>query len=348
MKQNIDIAQLKSWFLNARRDLPWRETSEPYAIWVSEIMLQQTQVAVVIPYYLRWMQRFPTIRHLAAADLDEVIKIWEGLGYYSRARNLHEGAKYIVDHWNGELPNQEEQLKLMKGLGPYTIGAILSFAFHQKRAAVDGNVLRVISRHFQLEEEITKASTQRAIRLLVESILPDDESWIINEALIELGATLCQRKAQCTRCPLKQTCLSFRNGRTDEFPIKKAGPATTHLYRSVAIIECEREYLVRKGKKGEVMADLYEFPFFESDKKGQTSKQLLNNLKGQHQLKGSVVRKLPVVVHSFTRYQAHLEPFHVTISDKYAVEGFDWKPMEALQHLAFSAGHRRILQHLLT
>ena len=155
-------------------------------------MLQQTQVAVVIPYFLHWMQRFPTIHHLAKASLDEVVKAWEGLGYYSRVRHLHEAAKYLVEHFNGQLPSEEEDLKKIKGLGPYTIGAILSFAFHQKKAAVDGNVIRVLTRYFGLEEDISKVATVNKLRQLAQELLPDEEPWIVNEALIELGATLCQ------------------------------------------------------------------------------------------------------------------------------------------------------------
>ena len=137
----MDNKKLKQWFINEKRDLPWRENPSPYAVWVSEMMLQQTQVSVVIPYFMRWMDRFPSIRALASADISEVIKVWEGLGYYSRARYLHEGARYIVEHFGGELPSDEESLKKIKGIGPYTIGAIRSFAFHQRTSAVDGNVM---------------------------------------------------------------------------------------------------------------------------------------------------------------------------------------------------------------
>ena len=185
----LDFYPLKKWFLIEQRDLPWRKINDPYAIWISEIMLQQTQVAVVIPYYLKWMQRFPTIQALAEAESDEVIKMWEGLGYYSRARNLHAGARYLIEFFGGILPNNESDLAKIKGLGPYTIGALLSFAFHQKKAAVDGNVMRVMARCYELDDDIAKSKTQKKIRHLVEEILPEDESWIVNEALIELGAT---------------------------------------------------------------------------------------------------------------------------------------------------------------
>ncbi len=310
-------------------------------------MLQQTQAAVVIPYYLRWMKCYPTIHHLAEADISEVIKLWEGLGYYSRARRLHAGARYIVDHFNGVMPNSAEQLMQIKGLGPYTIGAILSFAFHQKKAAVDGNVLRVLTRYFQISEDIAKASTQQKIRHLTEEILPEKDPWIFSEALIELGATICQRKAQCSRCPLNQNCLSFRHNTVENFPVKARGPKTSYLTRAVAVIECRGEYLLRQGKKDEIMADLYEFLYFEcQENEVISSNRLLNKLESEYQIKAAPVLKLPSVKHSFTRYQVLLEVFHLRVDQKMSIKDFEWRSLGDLHKLPFSSGHRRILQAL--
>lgn len=342
----INIDRLRNWFLAEKRDLPWRETSDPYAIWISEVMLQQTQAAVVIPYYLRWMERFPTIKDLADAPINEVIKLWEGLGYYSRGRNLHEGARYLLENCNGQVPSNEEQLNNLKGLGPYTIGAILSFAFHQKKAAVDGNVLRVIARYFQLNDDITKISTQKKIRQLVESFLPENEHWIINEALIELGATICQRKAKCSQCPLSAGCLSYQNDCVENFPVKKCAPKTTFLFRTVAVIECGGEFLVQQRGADEIMAGLYEFPFFESNEKGISSKYLLQLIKKELKLQAKTIQPLPKQKHSFTRYQVHLEPMLVNISNKKDVANSEWMSLKDLQMVAFSSGHRRIFQHL--
>lgn len=343
MMKKFDTQSLKNWFLENKRDLPWRDTQNPYAVWVSEVMLQQTQVAVVIPYFLRWMERFPTIRSLAESPVDEVIKLWEGLGYYSRARNLHQGARYIVEHFDGKLPNNEKDLQQIKGLGPYTIGAILSFAFHQKKAAVDGNVLRVIARCFDLDDDIAKQTTNKKFRTLVESILPENESWIINEALIELGATVCQRKAQCTMCPLQGCCLALKKGRADELPIKSKGPKTTHLCRSVAVIEYKRKFLVRRGKKGEIMADLYEFPFFEKTDLLET----MELVQAHYGLKPVSSARLPQVTHSFTRYQVKLEPTLIVVRQMIHLTDFEWLTLDEMKALPFSSGHRRIFQCLL-
>lgn len=346
MSYQLDWKSLKAWFTAEKRDLPWRCTRDPYAIWISEIMLQQTQVAVVLPYFLRWMQQFPTIHHLAQASLDEVIKAWEGLGYYSRARHLHQGAQYLVEHFQGQLPQEEELLKKIKGIGPYTIGALLSFAFHQKKAAVDGNVLRVLTRYFGFEEDIAKPATVNKLRQLADALLPDEEPWIISEALIELGATTCQRKARCSACPLKETCVSFTQGLTDSLPVKSKGAKTEYLYRAVAVIQAGGSYLVKRGEKGAIMSDLYEFPYFEVTKEGLSVQELQIKLTDTHGLQIMPQDSLEEVKHGFTRYQVHLYPFLFMCQQPITVPGFEWLAVEDLQKLAFSSGHRRVFQQL--
>ena len=252
---------LKSWFQFSQRDLPWRKKTDPYAVWVSEIMLQQTQVSVVKEYYLRWMSRFPTIAALAAAPLEEVIKMWEGLGYYSRARNLHNAALFIMDKYGGKLPASREELSQVKGLGPYTIGAILSFAFHQRAAAVDGNTIRVLCRYYGIFEEIQKSSTLKKIWKIAEEILPREEPWLVVEGLIELGATICKRDPHCTLCPLQDKCVANNYGFQRLLPKKGKKVEMTFLSRQVFVIAFEAELLVKKGQAGKLMADPHEFPY---------------------------------------------------------------------------------------
>lgn len=345
MKPFLDSARLKQWFLETRRDLPWRHQPTPYAVWISEMMLQQTQVAVVIPYFLRWMERFPTIESLANASLDTVIKEWEGLGYYSRARYLHEGAKKIVSDFQGQLPNQEIQLKAIKGLGPYTIGAILSFAFHQKKAAVDGNVLRVLARYFQIEEDIAKPATVKRLRQLAEEVLPEEESWIVNEGLIELGATVCQRKPTCSLCPLQTTCLAYRHNVADQLPIKSKQTKTEYLYRTVIVLTASPDlYLICRRQKGEIMSDLHEFPYFETDSEGLTESELHEKIENHFGLAVQTKYFFPSVNQSFTRYQARLNPVWLHCAFPKPIQGADWISLSDLQQLAFSSGHRRIFQ----
>lgn len=342
-----EIEKLKEWFLSQRRDLPWRENPSPYAVWVSEVMLQQTQVSVVIPYFLQWMERFPTIKALATASVEEVVKQWEGLGYYSRARNLHEGARYIVENYAGELPCSESELRKIKGLGPYTVGAILGFAFRQKAAAVDGNVLRVLSRFYALLDDISKTKTVKSIQKMAHDLLPDEEPWVISEALIELGATICTRTPKCSQCPLKAGCQGFLTGKAHELPVKSAATAVTPLFRAVAVIVSKGHVLVRQGEKGKVMADLYEFPYFEMKNAETDVEYHTKQVKAELKLQVDWQQSFPSVKHSFTRYRALLIPNLFHANKQVSINGFEWHSFESLKTLPFSSGHRRILNHLL-
>lgn len=335
-----DIRQLRHWFLSNARDLPWRGNPSPYEVWVSEVMLQQTQVSVVIPYFLQWMERFPTIAHLANAKEEEVIKLWEGLGYYSRARNLHAGAKQIMAEFQGELPNCPEKLQTIKGLGPYTIGAVLNFAFKQKAPAVDGNVLRVLCRYYNIHDDITKTNTQKTIREKVLSILPENEPWVISEAFIELGAKVCNRTPDCPKCPLREGCEARKHGQAQELPRRKERPAVTVLHRPTGIIVCDQYVLLKPASKGAIMQGLYEFPFVEGSTEEVTP--LLNWMKEQKLKQANNPVSLETVTHGFTRYQAFLYPYLIHVKEKNVIEDYVWVNIEELDSLPFSSGHRRI------
>jgi A/G-specific adenine glycosylase len=323
---------LKQWFLREARNLPWRGNPTPYAVWVSEVMLQQTQVSVVKDYFLRWMKRFPTIEVLSAAPLEEVIKMWEGLGYYSRARNLHAAARFLVEKYAGSLPSTRSELSEVKGLGPYTIGAILSFAFHQKAAAVDGNVIRVLSRYFAIEDDVQKSATLKKIWAIAEEILPESQPWLIAEGLIELGASVCKREAACWACPLRQGCSAFKQGRQEELPKKGKKAEITSLSRDVFIILHEESLLLKKGLEGQVMAGLYEFPYVERKK-----------MSFPFSFAAKKVKKLPETEHHFTRFKVKLYPTFWRAAEKPELPGHEWISLKEIHRHPFSAGHRKIL-----
>lgn len=340
--KNFPTQLLKEWFLENRRSLPWREEPTPYRVWISEVMLQQTQVAVVIPYYNKWMESFPSIEALAKAPIEHVLKCWEGLGYYSRARNLHQAAAYILKYYGGELPSQSEELSQIKGIGSYTQGAIRSFAFRQKAVAVDGNVRRVLSRFLALEENVDTSSASKLLHEFMENILPDEEPWLVTEGLIELGATICMKKAKCQECPLIHQCAAFRHHLQDLLPKKKPRPATILLNRQVAVIINRGHYLLQKGERGRVMADLYEFPYLEAEtEQGIKEKfEVLLNVELKY------IKPLPFQHHGFTRYRVRLFPHLMEasqLSDRYL-----WKKKEELSFLPFSSGHKRVLKTLLS
>lgn len=346
-EQPINWDSLRRWFFLNRRQLPWRENSSPYAVWVSEVMLQQTQVAVVIPYFERWMRLFPTVEALALAEREDVIKAWEGLGYYSRARNLHDGARYLLENHGGELPETALLLSKVKGVGPYTVGAIRSFAFKQKAAAVDGNVLRVMARYFGIEDAVDQGKTRKEIEERVESLLPEREPWVVMEALIELGALVCQKKADCQSCPLKTRCLAFQQNKVAELPRKGKKIPTTLLHRLVAIIQSKQGVLLKQGERGKVMADLWEFPYFEHFEPVTDIQTWQETVESHFSLSLSYKAPLPEVSHGFTRYRALLYPHIWQTEGVTAVDGYEWVELRDLKKIPFSSGHRRLLTFLL-
>lgn len=341
-EKNAIIPDLIEWFKNTKRQFPWRSPKcTPYAIWVSEVMLQQTRAEVVVPYFLRWMEQFPTIGSLASADEDVVIKTWEGLGYYGRARRLWQGARFLKENHAESLPSSYEELLEIPGFGPYTAGAVASFAFHQKEAAVDGNVARVMSRLFAIEEDVEKNNTQRLIRELVLGALPDEEPWVAMEALIELGALVCKKTPYCHLCPFERVCEAKRLNIVQRLPSKKQKPLSKFLERDVILLHYEGQVLVRRVQQGQVMAGLYEFPYFE--RKSQSLEDLLRERFSVDAICQAV---LDPVNQSFTRFRVRLYPSFWECGEKQAVEGFIWVPLEGLGMLPFSSGHRKILPFL--
>lgn len=341
MTYSFPVSSLIQWFKTHKRDLPWRENMSPYSVWVSEVMLQQTQAITVIPYFNRWMKRFPNPKALADASEQEVIKEWEGLGYYSRARNLHQGAKLLVEAYRGELPNTREELSKIKGIGEYTLGAILSFAFKKKAAAVDGNTLRVLSRFFAIEEDISKGITQKKFQKLAFDILPDKEPEVLVEALIELGATICQKKPRCLLCPLQKDCQSRREGREESFPIKEKKMKKVTLIRHPLLFIWQDNLLVRRCTEGEIMCGLYEFPYFE----GETLPSKIEKyIQDTYFFKAAFKKVLPNEKHSFTVHQVTLFPQVFTLKGYEKLpKDYVFEKIEKLTLLPFSSGHRKVL-----
>lgn len=335
------------WFSKYQRSLPWREERSPYRVWISEVMLQQTQVSVVIPYFNRWMEAFPTIEALAKADIDDVIKLWEGLGYYSRARNLHKAAQFVCAQMEGRLPSCKASLLKIPGIGPYTAGAIAAFAFGEKVAAVDGNVRRVMARLYGIEESIDLGSVQSHIEELALQLLPDSQPEMVVEALIELGALICQKKPHCFDCPLNQECLAHKKGLENKLPIRKARAKITALHRFVYVACCAGHVLVQRQSEKRVMQDLWHFPYIELDSPEFELGSLVEKLKGRlGELKGQVER-LERIKHGFTRYQAHLYPHIWEVERRVSLAGCHWVDFRQLEQLPFCSGHREIRSKLL-
>lgn len=257
--------ELLIWYDRSKRDLPWRRHRDPYFIWVSEIMLQQTRVDTVIPYFHRFIERFPTIRDLAEAPQEDVVKMWEGLGYYSRARNLQAAAQQIVELHDGEMPSEREHVFALKGVGPYTAGAILSIAFNQPEPAVDGNVMRVLSRYFLIEDDIAKPKTRIGMEKIIPGLIPEGRASDFNQALMELGALICTPKSpHCLICPVMEHCRGRIEGMERELPIKTKAKKPRPEQRLAILLEGSGEnegrVLVRRRPKTGLLASMWEIP----------------------------------------------------------------------------------------
>lgn len=248
---NLDVDRLTDWFKANKRDLPWRHTDDPYAIWISEIMLQQTRVDTVIPYYLRFLDALPTLSDLADIDEEKLLKLWEGLGYYSRARNLKTSAQIILQRFNGKFPDTYADILSLKGIGDYSAGAILSRAFHLPYASVDGNVLRVLTRLNEDDSDISSPTTKKFFKEQLEKCRPEDFG-IFNESLMELGATICTPKnAECFRCPLQDQCASHLHGTVSHYPIKGRKVPNRELdYTCLFLYTKDNLFYFEKKEKG--------------------------------------------------------------------------------------------------
>lgn len=341
----FDYDALLEWFDQSKRDLPWRQNPTPYQVWISEVMLQQTKASYVIDYFSRWIQSFPTLASLAHAPLDQVIKQWEGLGYYQRARNLHIAAKQIMAEWGGEIPSCLEKLQKIRGLGPYTTRAILAFGFQQKHIAIDGNVKRVLSRLYMIAEDLTKRAGMRQIEKIAQDIEGKAPSYRVAEAFIELGALICQKTPRCEICPLQKRCKAYEQGKVALYPNLAPKEAPIPLQRAVFLIEHENHLLVRKEKEKKVMEDLYEFLYEEYIPQGGIFWQ--EQLKKRFSSSFSFHCRLPLVKHTFTRYKVTLYPFHMMAPNFFCPSGFEWIDKNQVERLPFSSGHRKILKHFL-
>lgn len=254
-------SRLLSWYHANKRTLPWRGHPSAYAVWVSEIMLQQTRVEAVIPYFETWMRLFPTVRALAKASEQDVLNAWEGLGYYSRARNLHKAARIVLDQYNGEIPRDLEKLRELPGIGRYTLGAIASIAFGMNVAALDGNIKRVYARIFDLAEPVDSPAGEKILWELAEENLPKGNAGDYNQALMDLGATICiPKNPRCLICPLMKPCRARQNGTQNQRPVKTPKKEVPHYVHAAAVIVQRARILLAQRPSEGLLGGMWEFP----------------------------------------------------------------------------------------
>ncbi len=343
--------KLIKWFEANARDLPWRRRRTPYRVWLSEMMLQQTQVDTVIPYFKRFVARFPTVLALADAPLDEVLKLWEGLGYYARARNLHRAAQVVSHELGGRFPRTVEGLLRLPGVGRYSAGAIASLAFGVDAPILDGNVARVLCRVYAIERDPREARTRAALWSLAGSLLPKGRAAQFNEALMELGATVCAPRApKCDVCPIAALCEARRQGIQDRLPIRRAPKVTPHYDVTAAVIRKNGRVLIAQRPPEGMLGGLWEFPGGKR-KPGESLKECLRReIREELRLEIEVDEPITAVKHAYTHFRITLHAFACRVRSgrpqAIGVADFKWVRMSELDRYAFAVTDRKIIETL--
>lgn len=311
MQINKFNTSLFDWYHQTKRDLPFRGIDDPYKIWLSEVMLQQTQVATVIPYFKRWVQSFPTLESVAKADQEHVLKYWEGLGYYSRCRNFHKAAKIVVESFDGIVPDNYDEFRSLPGVGDYTAAAVLSIAFGQPLPVIDGNVKRVMSRVLGLKHlrKHNLSRIQSRLKLEISPQKPGD----FNQAMMELGARVCSPKNPgCGSCPISFTCKAFQLGSPESYPAQIKKSPIPHYEIVAGLIWRNDSFYIQKRQEGGMLAGLWEFPGGKVEKDESLENALLRELKEECGASPKILKKIGTIKHAYTHFKITFHGFHCT------------------------------------
>ncbi len=343
--------RLLTWYAAHARPLPWRGHPDPYAVWVSEVMLQQTQVATVAPYFARWMARFPTVAALAAADEQEVLALWEGLGYYRRARALHRAAQEVVARYGGRLPADPARLQDLPGIGRYTAHAIASLAFGRDVPALDGNAKRVFARVFGVEEAVDTAAGEKRLWALAAEHLPQGQAAAYNQALMDLGATVCTPRApRCASCPLRDLCRARRTGNPEAYPKKRRRAAVPHYTVVAAVIARQGLVLIAQRPPDGLLGNLWEFPGGKVENGETLEAALRREIREELAVEIAVGQAVGVYRHAYTHFKVTLHAFHARLRvgepQPRQVQALRWVPPAALADFPMGKIDRQIAQAL--
>ena len=337
---------LLDWFAQNQRDFPWRKNYEPYEVWICEVMAQQTRMDQLLPYYEHFLKKFPNVTTLANAPYADVLKSWEGLGYYTRAKNLHLAAQEIISKYDGKIPSTKEQLQLLPGFGPYIASAVASIAFEENVVVVDGNVLRVAARFWGDESDIRDNLTKKKFEERLQEILPHGHARNFNQAIMELGALVCvPDKPLCANCPLQSICVAFATNQQNELPQKSPKKKPTQKHFALAVIQQDEKFLV--GKRSEkLLSDMWELPLVEYsplvDSKKKIEQKLNEKLGSSIQL-GS---EIGVVHHQYTHLTQFVHVFNAQLAGKYPPMGFEWCSQKQLNEKALPKVQHKVLELL--
>lgn len=344
--------KLLAWFQKNQRPLPWRKTYEPYQVWISEIMLQQTQVKTVLPYFQRWMKALPTIESVAKASEDRVLKLWEGLGYYSRARNIQKAAKIIVKKSEGKFPPEHEAILSLPGIGKYTAGAIASIAFNQDYPVVDGNVIRVVSRLLNFKKNVRQPQHLKFIWKWAGELFPMGHARQYNQALMELGALICKPQAPlCHACPLKKHCSSYQKGNQNNLPYLGRRPVTESIQVALAVIRRGKKVFIQKRPSFGLMPGLWEFPGGKINAHEKPERAVVREIQEELGIRLKNIRPLTTIDHGYTRFKVRLYCFAADYDEgklklHSAIRG-KWISAKTLSHYPFPAANKKLIRDFL-
>lgn len=351
---NIDLqTNLLAWYDKNKRDLPWRDCDDPYKIWLSEIMLQQTRVDQATPYYERFVNRFPTVYDLAEADQQEVLKVWEGLGYYSRARHLHDAAKLVVEEFDGRVPDSWKEINKLKGVGPYTAAAVLSIAYQKRHAVVDGNVIRVLSRYYGIEDDVRSTKTKNTIQDYADELISEDRPGDFNQALMELGATVCTpANPDCANCPLQAGCVAHKTARTEEIPYKSPAKKRPHHQIGVGIIFNEdNEVLIALRPEDAMLGGLWEFPGGKQEPDEAMEDTVQRELKEELGIDVSIRKPFMKLDHAYSHFKitmhAYLCDLESGAPEPKSSQEIRWISINELEDYPFPKANRRLTEKLM-
>ena len=343
---------LINWYLANHRDLPWRKTSNPYHIWVSEVMLQQTQVATVLPYYRRFLQRFTSLESLARADVQDVLKVWEGLGYYARARNLHRAAGLIINHHHGIMPDGWEGFRKLPGVGDYIAAAVLSIAFGKPYAVVDGNVKRVLARLFLKEAPVNKSTSIKIFKEAADQLLSPRDPGTFNQALMELGAMVCKpQQPLCSKCPIQGLCLAYEADRVDEYPKKLKKSPTPQFNIAVGVVFKNSSVLITRRKPDGLLGGLWEFPGGKIQNDEKAKEACIREIKEETNLSVGIDSHLGRIKHAYTHFKIIMDVFCCShLSGKVKLNGpvdHRWIKLENLDDYPFPKANHKFFPALI-
>ena len=344
---------LLSWFKANQRDLPWRHGYEPYQIWISEIMLQQTQMDRVTVFFTRWMDTFPDIATLAAASEDQGLKCWEGLGYYSRARNIRKTAQLLITKYQGTIPDRRKELLQLPGIGPYTAGAIASISFNRDVPVVDANIERIFARLFNIDLIPGSPEAKRVHWQKAETLLPVSQARNFNQGLMELGALICRpKKPDCPSCPLAAHCLALKYDLIPKRPVPKKSTKIIPIEMATGVLIHNGKFFIQQRLADDVWGSLWEFPGGRIERDETPEQTVVREFLEETEFRIVVESKITATIHHYTRYKVTLHCFLVNLeqgdSDPvlHAAQDFHWLPFEQIDQYAFPAGHRKLIQFM--